>query len=135
VGAVGNGTLTYQWYFNGQPISGAVYPQLDFSSIQLTNSGFYSVVISSPYGSVTNAPYQVAVDPAIVSLGFYPGLTINGATGNSYLIQRSADLSSAANWQTVSSLTLYQPVELWIDTSVDASSPWNNIYFYQAIPQ
>jgi len=135
VGAIGNGTLAYQWYFNGQPISGAVYPQLDFSSIQLTNSGFYSVVISSPYGSVTNAAYEVAVDPAVISLGFYPGLTINGAMGNSYLIQRSANLSSPTNWQTVSSLTLYQPVELWIDTSVDASSPFNNMYFYQVIPQ
>ena len=135
VGAIGSGTLTYQWFFNGQPISGAVYPQLDFASIQLTNAGYYSVVISSPYGSVTNAAYQVAVEPAVVSLGFYPGLTINGSIGDSYLIQRSANLSSATNWQTVSSLTLYEPVELWIDTSIDASSPFNNHYFYQVIPQ
>jgi len=135
VGAIGNGTLTYQWYFNGQPIAGAANPQLDFASIQLTNSGFYSVVISSPYGSVTNAAYQVAVDPAVLTLGFYPGLTITGSVGNSYLIQRSSNLGNATNWQTVSSLTLYQPVELWIDTSVDASSPLNTIYFYQAIPQ
>ena len=135
IGAIGNGTLSYQWYFNGQLISGAVLPQLDFSAIQLTNSGFYSVVISSPYGSVTNAAYQVQVSPAVVTLGFYPGLTINGAKGDNYIIQRSANLSNSTNWQTVSSLTLYQDVELWIDTSIDATSPFNNIYFYQLIPQ
>ena len=135
VGAIGNGTLSYQWYVNGQPISGAVYPQLNFSSIQLTNSGFYSVVITSPYGNVTNTAYQVSVSPAVVTLAFYPGLTINGAFGNSYIIQRSTDLSNTNNWRTVSSLTMYQPVSLWIDTSVDATSPFNNMYFYQLIPQ
>lgn len=135
VGAIGSGTLTYQWYFNGQAISGAVYPQLDFTTIQLTNSGFYSVVISSPYGSATNIAEQVAVSPSVVTLGFYPGLTINGAAGNSYIIQRSADLSNTNNWQTVSSLTMYQSVQLWLDTSIDATSPFNNKYFYQLIPQ
>jgi hypothetical protein len=87
VGAIGSGTLTYQWYFNGQPLQGAIYPQLTFNSIQLTNDGFYSIVISSPYGSVTNVAEQVFVNPADVALGFYPGLTITAAAGNSYIIQ------------------------------------------------
>ena len=135
VGAIGSGTLTYQWYFNGQPIDGAVYPQLDFSSIQFTNNGFYSLVISSPYGSVTNSPYQVAVNPAVVTLSFSPTLTINGAIGNSYIIQSSADLSNTNNWNTLTNLTLTQPVQIWVDISVDASSPFYSKYFYRVEPQ
>lgn len=135
VGAIGSGTLTYQWYFNGQPIDDAVYPQLNFASIQFTNNGFYSVVVSSPYGSVTNVAEQVAVNPAVVTLGFYPGLTINGATGDSYMIQSSSNLANTNNWTTLTNLTLTQPVQTWVDMSVDASSPLNNQYFYRLVPQ
>lgn len=135
VGAIGSGTLTYQWYFNGQPISGANYPQLNFNSIQFTNNGFYSVVITSPYGSVTNVAEQVAVNPAVVTLGFYPGLTIEGATGDSYIIQSSSNLANTNNWTTLTNLTLTQPVQLWFDSNVDASSPLNNQFFYRLIPQ
>ena len=135
VGAIGNGTLSYQWYFNGTPIAGATGPGINFPSIQFTNNGFYSVVISSPYGSVTNVAAQVAVDPAVVTLGFSPTLSINGAAGNSYLIQRSADLTNTNNWKNMTTITLFQQHQIWVDTSVDASSPFNNKYFYQLIPQ
>ena len=135
VGAIGNGTLSYQWYFNGAPIVGATGPGINFPSIQFTNNGFYSVVISSPYGSVTNVAAQVAVDPAVVTLGFSPTLSINGAAGNSYLIQRSADLTNTNNWKNMTTITLFQQQQIWVDTSVDASSPFNNKYFYQLIPQ
>jgi len=135
VGAIGNGTLSYQWYFNGTPIAGATGPGINFPSIQFTNNGFYSVVISSPYGSVTNVAAQVAVDPAVVTLGFSPTLSINGAAGNSYLIQRSADLTNTNNWKNMTTITLFQQQQIWVDTSVDASSPFNNKYFYQLIPQ
>ncbi len=134
VGAIGNGTLTYQWYLNGLPIAGANSPALTFPSIQFTNNGFYSVVVTSPYGTVTNVPAQVAIDPAVVTLGFSPTLTINGAAGDSYIIQRSSDLTNTNNWKTLTSITLFQPSQIWVDTSVDAISPFNNHFFYQLIP-
>ena len=109
----------------------------DFMNVmnKLQDNGFYSVVVSSPYGSVTNVAEQLSVNPADVTLGFYPGLTITAAAGDSYLIQRSADLSNTNNWTTLTPLTLTQPVQQWIDTSVDASSPFNNRYFYRLVPQ
>jgi len=134
VSAAGSGQLSYQWYYNGEPIAGAIYPSLNFPSIQFTNNGFYSVVVSSPYGSITNTAAQIAVNPAVVTLGFSPTLTINGAAGDSYFIQRSADLTNTNNWKTLTSLTLTQPIEIWVDTSIDASSPFNNKYFYQLVP-
>jgi hypothetical protein len=134
VGAIGSGQLNYQWYFNGVPIDMATNATLDFTSIQPTNAGLYSVVVSSPYGTITNAAYQVIVNPANVSLGFYPGLTISGVEGYSYIIQSSTNLENINGWLTLTNLTLTQPVQLWIDTTVDASSPFNQQHFYQILP-
>jgi len=134
VGAIGSGQLSYQWYFNGVPIDVATNATLDFTSIQPTNGGLYSVVVSSPYGTITNAAYQVIVNPANVSLGFYPGLTISGVEGYSYIIQSSTNLENTNGWLTLTNLTLTQPVQLWIDTTVDASSPFNQQHFYQILP-
>jgi hypothetical protein len=134
VGAIGSGQLNYQWYLNGAPISGANGDMLNFTSIQFTNAGFYSVVVSSPYGSITNAAYQVVVNPANISIGLYPGVTISGVAGYSYIIQSSTNLGNTNNWVTVTNLTLTQPVQLWVDTNVDASLPYNPQHFYQILP-
>jgi hypothetical protein len=134
VGAIGTGTLSYQWYFNGVAVNGGTEPELNFSSIQPTNGGLYSVVVSSPYGSVTNVAAQVIVNPAGVSLGFYPGLTITGVAGYSYIIQSSTDLSNTNDWNTLTNLDLIQSQQLWIDTSVDAKSPFNSRVFYRVLP-
>jgi hypothetical protein len=134
VGAVGSGTLTYQWYFNGQVINRATEPGLDFSNIAFTNAGLYTVVVNSAYGSVTNLAEQVIVNPAGVSLGFYPGLTISGVAGYSYIIQSSTDLAHTNSWLTQTNLILTSPEQLWIDTSVDASSPFNSKVFYKILP-
>jgi len=134
VEAVGSGTLNYQWYLNGVAIAGANGDILNFTSIQFTNAGLYSVVVSSPYGSITNAPYQVVVNPANVSLGFSPTLTIGGVAGYSYIIQSSTNLGNTNAWITLTNLTLTQPVQLWVDTNVDASSPFNLKTFYKVLP-
>jgi hypothetical protein len=76
----------------------------------------------------------VVVNPAGVSFGFSPTLTISGVTGYTYLIQRTANLADTNAWVSVTNLTLTQPVQIWADTSVDASSPFNTNYFYQVLP-
>lgn len=134
VGATGSGTLQYQWFYNGTPIGGATNTTLTFSSIQFTNGGLYSVVVSSQYGSVTNAPAQVVVNPAGLALGFSPTLTITGVVGYSYIIQSSTNLGSASNWVTLTNLTLTSPVQVWADTSVNSGSPFITKYFYQILP-
>ena len=134
VGTVGSGELSYQWYFNGAAIDGATSPTLNFTSIQFTNGGLYSVVVSSLYGVVTNVPAQVVVNPAGVSLGLYPGVTISGVVGYSYTIQRTVDLTNTNSWVTMATLTLEQPEQLWVDTNTDASLPENPHRFYQVLP-
>jgi len=54
--------------------------------------------------------------------------------GYSYIIQSSTNLADTNAWVTVTNLTLTQPVQLWVDTNVDASSPFNPTRFYQVLP-
>jgi hypothetical protein len=54
VGAWGTGPLSYQWFDNGVAVLGATNQILDLTSIQFSNAGLYSVVISNQFGSVTN---------------------------------------------------------------------------------
>ena len=132
VTAWGSGPLTYQWYDNGMAISNATNSTLTFSAIQFTNAGSYSVVVSSSLGSVTNAPAQVVINPAGVSLGLYPGITVTGTVGYTFAIQSNPDLTNTNGWTTVATLTLFQPVEFWVDVNNDVVT--NQHRFYRVIP-
>ena len=134
VGAVGSGTLDYQWYFNGQSISGANSSSYDFNNIQFTNGGLYSVVVSSAYGSVTNAAYQVVVNPSNVALALRPDVIIQGTVGYSYTIESNTNLSNANSWTVETNITLTSPTFEWIDYNADTSKPTNPQKFYQVLP-
>jgi hypothetical protein len=134
VEAGGSGPFIYQWFQNGSAVTGATNPVLSFANLQFTNAGVYSVVVGNSFGSVTNTPAQVVVNPAGISLGLYPGVTISGVVGYDYLIQRTADLADTNSWVTVANLILAQPVQLWVDTNIDASLPTNPHHFYQVLP-
>ncbi|HUA68819.1 MAG TPA: immunoglobulin domain-containing protein, partial [Candidatus Saccharimonadales bacterium] len=134
VGAWGSGTLTYQWYDNGNAIPDATNSTYTLSAIQFTNAGLYSVVVSSSLGSVTNAPAQVVVNPAGVSLGLYPGITVTGTVGYTYDIQSNPDLTNTNGWTTVATVTLYSPVQFWVDVSDNTTSPTNTHRFYRVLP-
>ena len=134
VGAWGTGPLTYQWFDNGAAILNATNQTLNLSSIQFTNAGLYSVVVSSPLGSVTNTPAQVVVNPAGVSLGLYPGVTVSGTVGYTYIIQSTSDLSNTNSWVSVATLTLEEPIQLWVDINCSTSSPTNTQRFYRVMP-
>lgn len=134
VGAVGSGSLSYQWYFNDQAVVGATNSSYDLDSIQFTNAGLYSVVVSSEYGSVTNGAYEVVVNPANVSIGLYAGVTIQGTVGNDYIIQSTTNLSDPNSWVTVTNITLASPTEIWNDNSSDVRNSGNPQKFYQVLP-
>jgi len=63
VGAIGTGTLTYQWRYNGAPISGATASSYNIPSLALGDAGAYSVVVTATCGSVTSANAQLTVTP------------------------------------------------------------------------
>ena len=84
-------------------------------------------------GSVTNAPAEVVVNPAGVSRGMFPGVLVSGVVGYTYSIQATSDLTNPNSWTTVATLTLMQPVQLWVDTRVDALSPTNPHKYYKVV--
>jgi type II secretory pathway component GspD/PulD (secretin) len=60
VTAEGTPPLSYQWYFNGSAISGATAASYSISGVTASNEGNYTVIITSPYGSVTSSNITVA---------------------------------------------------------------------------
>jgi hypothetical protein len=134
VGAVGSDILNYQWYFNGLPISGATSSSYNLNSIQFTNAGLYSVVVSSIYGSVTNMSYQVVVNPANTAIGTCPEIYITGTIGYNYTIQSSTNLANTNSWVTVTNITLNATSEMWADTATDTSKSGNPQKFYRVLP-
>ncbi|MGH7973646.1 MAG: hypothetical protein ACREIC_33430, partial [Limisphaerales bacterium] len=59
--AIGSASMDYQWRFNGVDLHGATNSILLINSVDWTNSGFYSVVISNAQGVLTSAKAQVQV--------------------------------------------------------------------------
>ena len=130
VGAWGN-YLQYQWYLDGAEVPNATSPTLILPAIQFTSGGLYTVVVSSIFGSVTNTPVQVVVNPANVSLSLNPDLLIQGTVGYSYIIQCSTNLADTNSWITLTNLTLTQPMQYWDDTG----SQWNQSRrYYRVLP-
>ncbi len=63
VAASGSPAVTYQWNFNGSPISGATGSSYSLASAQSENAGSYTVVVSNVRGSVTSNPATLTVNP------------------------------------------------------------------------
>jgi hypothetical protein len=132
--AWGTGPLGYQWFKDGVPIAGAIDSDLNLISVQFADAGLYSVVVTSPFGSATNAPAELVVTPAGIGLGLYPGVTISGVVGYHYIIQSTTNLQDTNSWVTRTNITLTVPVQLWLDTDANASLPSNPHRFYKILP-
>ena len=67
-GPAGVGPFTYQWLFNGKPISGATNSSLILSNLQSALSGTYAAIVDNAGGSVTSsiAVLTVVSSPLII---------------------------------------------------------------------
>jgi hypothetical protein len=76
VGVQGSLPFTYQWYFNGAPIAGAISNRLLVPNLQLSNAGRYSVVVSNALGEATSTAANLSVVTGLVldymPYGFMP---------------------------------------------------------------
>ena len=66
VEARGSLPLSYEWRFNGQSIPGATSSVLALDHLGVEQAGYYNVVITNGFGSVTSAKVRVSVDLPLV---------------------------------------------------------------------
>ena len=67
VGVEGTESFSCQWWFQGAPLPGQTNDTLSLLSVQRTNSGTYSVVVSNEFGTATSedAIVRVLVPPVL----------------------------------------------------------------------
>jgi large repetitive protein len=99
VTAVGTGTISYQWRFNGSPITGATSASYSIPAVAAANAGQYSVVVSATCGSVTSANAQLTVNP-LTTISSQP---VSASICDSTLLSLSVTASGTApisyQWQ------------------------------------
>jgi len=105
----GLGNMVYQWQVSASPantspanvtsgdISGTTTPEISFSSAQASDSGYYTLIATTPYGlSVTSSIAQVSVSAAPVP----PTFTLQPGNQTVYVgqtVQLIASVSSPGN--------------------------------------
>ena len=124
VAVSGSANLYYQWYFNtNTPIASATNSTLTLNSVQSTNAGVYSVIVTNSAGSAASSNALLVVSsgtysrPQVSSLVFSNGifsLTIAGDSGPNYIVQASTNL---VTWDSL--FTNYAPTPPfgWSDTN------------------
>jgi sugar lactone lactonase YvrE len=89
VAATGTPPLSYAWYFNGfNPVQAGTNSALSLANVSLTMGGYYTVVITNLFGSVTG-------DVATLSVG-YPPTIASEPTNKTALFGSTATLTVAA---------------------------------------
>jgi tartrate-resistant acid phosphatase type 5 len=61
VAAIGSGTLSHQWFFNGAEIVGATATNLVVTNAQLQHAGDYTARVTDKVGSITSNPAKLNV--------------------------------------------------------------------------
>jgi len=84
VTASGAAPLTYQWWFNGGTLPGTTNSTYGIASVQFTNAGSYSVVVTNVMGSVTSSAAILTVSnfPPVIQAAPQSQTLSAGATAN-----------------------------------------------------
>jgi hypothetical protein len=136
--AGGSANLSYQWYFNtNTPLIDATNSTFTLNSVQGTNAGVYSVIVTNSAGSVTstNATLTatgVSSAPQLSAPLFSNGtftLTVNGNSGPDYIVQVTTDL---VNWANI--FTNHAPAPPFVWSDVNAGNFSRRFYRVQVGP-
>src|SRR5207247_2241051 len=96
--ATGSGPMTYQWWFNGQPISGANGPILTLPNVQPPTAGSYHVIVQNASGTFTGPDIVLTVALIPPTITQQPGsATVN--EGSSATFALTAAGSDPLNYQ------------------------------------
>ena len=109
-GTTGLPLPAYQWRFNGNNLSGETNSTFSITSVTVTNTGNYSVLVTNIVGSVVSTNALLALIPPSAaqfqSISVQPDGTVQiGFTGNAvwnYTIETSTNLT---DWSVLTNLT------------------------------
>lgn len=89
--AVGTSALSYQWFKDGEPLTGANSSTLTISNYQAVNNGSYTVEVTNGSGSVTNDPIHLTARSA-PSIVIQPAPTdaLLGGSANLFVLTEGA---------------------------------------------
>ncbi|EDY16344.1 conserved repeat domain protein [Chthoniobacter flavus Ellin428] len=68
VSATGTGPFTYQWYYNGNPITNATAATYTISDASQGDVGNYWVVVTNTYGATTSSIYTLSLSQAVPAM-------------------------------------------------------------------
>ena len=99
VAASGTLPLNYQWRFNGANITGATSTSLTLTSVQPTDAGSYTVVVTNTAGAATSAVavLTVLLPPAIIAQPTSLSVTYGAAA--SFNVTASGTLPLGYQWR------------------------------------
>lgn len=98
--AEGTLPLSYEWLFNGAPISGATNSSLFLTAVQPKQAGQYAVLVRNPVGTVSSSTVNLLVEPVVAwgrgvesETNVPPGLTNISAVaaGSNYCLALQKD--------------------------------------------
>lgn len=134
----GIGSLTYQWRFNGDPISGATATSYTITSAQTSNSGTIDVVITDSIGNTKISNPATLVVNAIGLQRVYVGIKDEQAVGNPTDTQILAGIESMQNvvGDVIADWTSFrsQPEVLWVAIEATSVAAQKNKYVDNSNP-
>ena len=112
--ATGTPAPTYQWRFNGTNLAGATLPNYARNTVQYSQAGNYSVLLSNIAGTVVSSNALLTILPAAPAQFVGPTLqpdgslavTLSGDVGATYFVETSTNL---LNWSAATNIALVGP--------------------------
>jgi autotransporter-associated beta strand protein len=120
--------LGFQWLRNGtNALAGANTSTLMLTNLTVSQSGNYAVIASDPAGAVLSDSVSLVVVPV---QGIVMPIALSGTQGSSWRIDYVNDLGSTNVWATLTSVTLTNTSQVYLDGSA-LSQPHR---FYRVVP-
>jgi hypothetical protein len=121
VTAGGTPPFGYQWYQGVSPLAGATNPVLNFSSVQSSNAGQYTIVVTNIVGSVTSSQAMLTVlgycASAQAAQSIYPARTTIPITVQTYNCGTQAAVAGSAATLWIYNSGTVRTIPLTTDTN------------------
>ena len=128
VGASGSAPLIYRWYFNtNTPLfSASAVAALSLTNVTPQSAGFYAVLITNAYGSVTSSVASLTIVIPLVSnivSGVNGSVTLNfiGLPNATTRIWANTNLALPSGWQPIFTNTTTLPNGTWQFTDTNTA--------------